>query len=328
MIELLSNENREELREFLKNHWRENHIFVEDPEYFAYEVDNFTMYRNKQGKIVACLGYMVYNDDKDASHFIWKAIEKGTGAVLLDYLLDNFRSLSGPGMNPGTLPFYDKRGHVTGRMKHYYRLNTTLTEYSIANIKVLPIFKELKNKENVEKVESMEKLLSNMDYNSMKNYPNIFKSKDFFEKRYYKHYYYSYNIVATRDNKNENYDAILVYRLVEAEGKTCLRIIDFLGKEERFADFISYLDVIIKENGYEYIDIYEIGLEEKTLKTSGLVERKEDDKNIIPNYFEPFEKRNVEVYYMTTIKEKIRMFRGDGDQDRPAISRRKKWNLQ
>ncbi|NQN67049.1 hypothetical protein HPA05_00865 [Streptococcus suis] len=39
MIELLTNENREELRDFLKKHWRENHIFVEDPEYFAYEVD-------------------------------------------------------------------------------------------------------------------------------------------------------------------------------------------------------------------------------------------------------------------------------------------------
>ncbi|HEP1843368.1 TPA: hypothetical protein VCA72_000469 [Streptococcus suis] len=323
MIELLTNENREELREFLKNHWRENHIFVEDPEYFAYEVDNFTMYRNEQGKIVACLGYMVYNDKQDASHFIWKAIEKGTGAVLLDYLLENFRSLSGPGMNPGTLPFYDKRGHVTGRMNHYYRLNTTLSEFMIASIKQLPTFKPLKAKGNVEIVESMEKLLSNMDYNSMEHYPNIFKSKKFFEKRYFNHYYYTYNILATRDRINEEYDAILVYRLVEAEGKTCVRIIDFLGKEERFEDFIAFLDELIKEKGYEYIDIYEIGLGVETLERAGLVERTEDDINIIPNYFEPFEKRNVEVHYMTTIKENVRMFRGDGDQDRPAIARRK-----
>lgn len=323
MIELLSNENREELREFLKNHWRENHIFVEDPDYFAYEVENFTMFRNEQGQIVACLGYMVYNDKKDASHFIWKAIEKGTGAVLLDYLLDDFRSLSGPGMHPGTLPFYDKRGHITGRMKHYYRLNTRLSEYHIASIKEERIFKKLKNKGKVEIVESMEKLLGNMDYNSMENYPNIFKSKEFFEKRYYKHYYYTYHILATRDNPNADYDAICVYRLVEAEGRICVRIIDFLGKEERFEDFISYLDEVIQEKGYEYIDIYEVGLAEETLEEAGLVERTEDDANIIPNYFEPFEKRNVEVYYMTTIKDTVRMFRGDGDQDRPAIARRR-----
>ncbi|HFI0376752.1 TPA: hypothetical protein ACGOWO_001996 [Streptococcus suis] len=45
MIELLTNENREELRDFLKKHWRENHIFVEDPEYivlFLFEILSFS----------------------------------------------------------------------------------------------------------------------------------------------------------------------------------------------------------------------------------------------------------------------------------------------
>ena len=41
------------------------------------------------------------------------------------------------------------------------------------------------------------------------------------------------------------------------------------------------------------------------------------DVIIIPNYYEPFEQKNIDINFSTNIHEGFRMFKGDGDQDRP-----------
>lgn len=38
--------------------------------------------------------------------------------------------------------------------------------------------------------------------------------------------------------------------------------------------------------------------------------------NIMPDYFAPFEQRNIDIYYMSEIEDVI-LFKGDGDMDRP-----------
>ena len=80
---------------------------------------------------------------------------------------------------------------------------------------------------------------------------------------------------------------------------------------------------MLKEK-HEYVDIYEVGIEDEILENSGFLERVEKDVNIIPNYFEPFVQENIEIYYMSNCKDKFRMFKGDGDQDRPSIVKEKK----
>jgi hypothetical protein len=39
--------------------------------------------------------------------------------------------------------------------------------------------------------------------------------------------------------------------------------------------------------------------------------------NIIPNYFEPFVAENIDIYFFSNTNEKVYIFKGDGDQDRP-----------
>ena len=41
-----------------------------------------------------------------------------------------------------------------------------------------------------------------------------------------------------------------------------------------------------------------------------------EDGNIIPEYFSPFEQKNVDIYYMSEMDKPI-LFKGDGDMDRP-----------
>lgn len=54
---------------------------------------------------------------------------------------------------------------------------------------------------------------------------------------------------------------------------------------------------------------------EDLFKQGGWVKR-EETSNIIPNYFSPFEMKNIEIYYFSS-DEDIILFKGDGDQDRP-----------
>lgn len=63
------------------------------------------------------------------------------------------------------------------------------------------------------------------------------------------------------------------------------------------------------------MDLYSYGVAEETMAQAGFRLRK-DDKNIIPNYFEPFVQENVEIYVQVP-DEPIAIFRGDGDMDRP-----------
>ena len=46
---------------------------------------------------------------------------------------------------------------------------------------------------------------------------------------------------------------------------------------------------------YEYLDFYCYGVNERIIKTAGFEKNNFNKKIIVPNYFEPFEKRNVKL---------------------------------
>ena len=67
--------------------------------------------------------------------------------------------------------------------------------------------------------------------------------------------------------------------------------------------------------------MYSFGVPINLLEEAGLTNRKNEEGLIIPNYFEPFVKENVDITYAYKADDHhppIRLFKGDGDQDRPA----------
>ena len=74
----------------------------------------------------------------------------------------------------------------------------------------------------------------------------------------------------------------------------------------------------MKQNSCEYVDIYAYGFTTELMEKAGFCERMEEDENIIPNYFEPFEQRNIELWMMRPEVDGLILMRGDGDQDRPC----------
>ncbi|MFA3904804.1 hypothetical protein [Fusobacterium nucleatum] len=325
MIEYMKELDKRNLFEFLENNWNINHIYIKDQKYFDYEFSdnsNFILAKNNE-KIVAILGYFDYDNKGDIWTVIWKNSGKmDDGLKCLQFLLNvGYKSVSSCGINRKTIPIYEFLGINTGRLKHFYILNQEIEEYKIAKISKKNIKKvEYEKVKDVVEVNNIGELLKLINYQEKLKKYNFYKSPEYFNKRYFKHPYYKYHILV----KSKNANSILVYRIVKANGGSCIRIMDFLGDEKEFNELINYLiDKMLKEK-HEYVDIYEVGIKDEILENSGFIERKEEDSNIIPNYFEPFIQKNVEIYYMSTCKDKFRIFKGDGDQDRPSVVKEKK----
>ena len=324
MIEYMKKLDTEKLFSFLKKNWNNNHIYIKDQKYFGYEFSdnsNFVLAKN-DNKIVATLGYFDYDNKGDIWTVIWKNSGKmDDGLKCLQFLLNaSYKSVSSCGINKKTIPIYEFLGINTGRLKHFYILNQELEEYNIAKISKKNIKKiETKDVENLIEVESIDELLKLINYQELKKY-NFYKSPEYFNKRYFKHPYYKYHILL----KSKNANSILVYRIIKVNGGSCIRIMDFLGDEKEFNELTNYLVAKMLKEKHEYIDIYEVGIEDEILEDSGFIERIEEDSNIIPNYFEPFVQKNIEIYYMSNCNSKFRIFKGDGDQDRPSLVKEKK----
>ena len=74
--------------------------------------------------------------------------------------------------------------------------------------------------------------------------------------------------------------------------------------------------------GYEYIDFVVVGADYDVLKKAGFINRKEHPETIIPNYFEPFLKKNIDLDYAfkSVDPEAMALFyKADADQDRPNM---------
>ncbi|MGL6120264.1 MAG: hypothetical protein ACRC0V_07115, partial [Fusobacteriaceae bacterium] len=259
---------------------------------------------------------------------IWKNISKGifAGIECLDFVLQKENmTVSACGINEKVKTIYDYYGFVTGKMKHFYILNSEKKGFKIAKIE-----KNIYSNSDASKHLCLEnEIVKFEDFEQFKNEVNLelfrenkfFKSSEYLKKRYFTHPYYLYDKYGVLEN--DKVVAIVIARKIEINNSSCYRIIDFIGDEEQLRKLSSFFVKLISDNNYEYIDFYQIGIDDDIMLKAGFVERTENDSNIIPNYFEPFLPKNIELYYCTTCKEKFKMFKGDGDQDRPSVAKSK-----
>jgi len=111
-------------------------------------------------------------------------------------------------------------------------------------------------------------------------------------------------------------------RKIKVKNVSCLRIIDLYGSLHNAGDLSSSIQDILMSENSEYIDCYNHGISDSVFSKIGF--NKKSESEIIPNYFEPFEKANHDFSWAyTTIHKNFCIFKGDGDQDRPNHSEEK-----
>lgn len=235
--------------------------------------------------------------------------------------LIGYRSMLGIGDNKDTSGFYHRRirKDIVGRLNHYYMLNTK-ERYEIAVIRKIP--------------ENLMIYPSNFEINcrSINNYEDIddgfwnkiekkqipFKDKEYIIKRFFKHPVYKYKVIGIYHDGILG--AIFFMRMIY-EGTSCVnRIVDYIGEKKYIIGIGDYLKTYMEKEQCEYTDFYNFGFDKELMLKAGFAERVENDINIIPNYFEPFEQKNVEIYFSAPVSN-ITLCKADGDQDRPNYKR-------
>ena len=331
IISIAKKKDVREIMKFIYSEWKKNHILAINKKFFLYEYGNKNLINfvvsKINNKINGIQGFLKSSSDKNASLWatMWCSSKKNVppmlGISMLNYMRSlGYKSVMSNGINKSSEKIYKQLGFKVGSLNQYFIPNNNLDNYQIAKIPKKILKKKIvikkDNKLTFKKIH-LNDVYKKFDFS--KYYLRLpFKDYNYFKKRFLKHPIYSYDVYGVFNK--EKLISILVTRINNHKKSTCLRIVDFYGEEHALNTFTYNLILIMKFSKHEYIDLLAKGLDEKILSKAGFIKLNKKNNNIIiPNYFEPFVKRNINIKYFTDSKnhKNLRIFKSDGDQDRP-----------
>tara|TARA_B100000963_G_C22579223_1_gene650012 strand:- start:149 stop:1174 length:1026 start_codon:yes stop_codon:yes gene_type:complete len=334
-IKLADKEDLDLLISFIDKQWEKNHIFVKSKKLFNWQYFNKVQNKynfvlgisSKTKKINGILGFIPLNHyDNKIKNLCWMSLWKvqedargcGLGKLLLLELQNKYQGqLYTVGANKKTIPIYKSLGLKVGKLNHFFIINPKIDKYKLINVDKTHS-KDIKT-DKFKKIKKISKSTLTNSFDSFKPRQQFpFKSANYIINRYLNHPFYHYNAYTV--SKKQETLGLVIIRKCFYKKSTALRIVDYIGPSNVLKGLYSEWCKILYFNNSEYIDFYNYGLVCEDLIKSGF-SRNENKEIIIPNHFEPFEKKNVDINFMVPsfVKKKIRIFKGDSDQDRPNI---------
>lgn len=312
---------------FINDNWKKGHILATNRDFFNYEmvVDdkvNFIVACSKEdGGIWGVQGFIPSARDvvlRDLWGVVWKTREKAKPMLGMEIkrktiMLAGGRHELGVGANPNTsVPILRFYGYSIVRLRHFFILNEQ-TDYFISHIEHKVNTKFIPYDINVEEITNFDILAAKFNCSLFEN-EVPYKDSWYINRRYFNYPIYKYKKYLAH---LAGIQLLIVGREQEYGGKKVFRIVDLLGDFRIVSKLGLFFHDLIRENSYEYIDIYLEGVDVSLLEDAGFSERVVNDTNIIPNYFSPFERRNIEIWANSDING-CKFFKADGDQDRPS----------
>lgn len=323
-IHAASDADRADLLAFLDEHWRRGHVFVRRPDLLDWQHAepggglNFLL-ATEGGALVAVLGYLPLRHfdpdlpECDVFLAIWKVRDDtaapGLGIALLQALRRRLRPdlVGAIGLSAMVLPIYRALGFAVGRLDHHVLFADGRGGFAVASR--VPARPAVRTGSAV--------LCPAGDVpDAVFAAARPRKSVAYLEARYTAHPDYRYRLDALEVGGQMR--AVVAWRRVEARGSAVLRIVDLLGDDAVLAECGPAFQRLLAEQGAEYLDVYAHGLSTPALAAAGFVDRQAHPGLVVPNHFEPFEDRNVELDYAVRAPGPVRLLRGDADQDRPS----------
>lgn len=332
VIKRLLNKDYKILSKYINKYYKKGHILSKNKKLFDWmyfdiksKKYNFLVAKEKN-KIIATKGFQplrLHDGKLDHESFMsmWSSSQPTVGIKLFDKLLNKkFKFICGIGSSKHSLKYQKYKKFSTGQMKHSYLLSKKIQDYKIAKIT---------KKKNTQKKDYFGKNYVTLDSNYLKkqNIHTLFKFQTprksllYLINRYLNSKFYKYYAYGTL--KKDKILNIIILRDCNYKNRIAVRVVDYIGSNYTF----KYLDKLFKEilerRNVEYVDLYSYGIPEKEIVKSGFKVKNLNDKNIIPNHFEPFEKKNEQIIFgylaKKMYKKKIRIFKGDSDMDRPNL---------
>ncbi|MEA3457985.1 MAG: hypothetical protein U9R21_04825 [Candidatus Thermoplasmatota archaeon] len=331
-----------ELQQFIHDHWKNNHALSTSKKLMDWQhcdeenkLFNFVVAKHLiTNEIHGVLGFIpTYHFDKTIKDIdLWLAIWKvrddinvsGLGLSLLTFLVSckQPRSISAFGLSPKVIPIYKYMGYNIGILNHYYIINDRIREFHLIG--------NFDGHYHSDAITVDEKKLihyEKSDFFQLSAKLNIFasnmqiptKSHSYLYYRYFCHPIYNYHVYGVMSQ--DSIVGFLVFRLSSYNSSHALRLVDYFGDADGLSGTYREFQRLLQAYNAEYVDFYNIGIKEKVLLDSGFNKRDSTSKVIIPNYFEPFEKKNVDLDYAYRCNDKFNfaICKGDSDQDRPNL---------
>lgn len=319
----------DDLVRFIGRHWREDHIFVKSTELLRWQhadgdTLNFILARHVATREVAgVFGFIpisqydkTLEECRDTWGAIWKVVEDvppGLGMQIMQFFHDVVRPRShGSVANTDlAMRIYKLTGQQTGTLQQYYMLSRAADRYRIAQASVShePIGRRPDSSVMRECTLSPDVRLSHP------HHPR--KSITYLINRYQKHPIYIYRFLSVTNG--DALTAILVFRKQMHGAAACLRLVDMYGDIAGVGGLYHQFQALLEREGAEYVDCFNYGLGMERFSAMGFELLNPDGDTIVPNYFEPFERRNVRINFaLKSPYPAYLIFKGDGDQDRPS----------
>ncbi len=143
------------------------------------------------------------------------------------------------------------------------------------------------------------------------------KNREYYLHRFYLHPIYKYQVYGIFEDPSIK--AFFILREDSFKNRSAIRMVDYFGDESCMYAIESVRSELFGRQEVEYLDFYEYGYSQKCLEDAGFCLLKENDENIIPNYFGPFVQENIDIWVTSPVKN-VKFVKGDGDQDRPNKS--------
>lgn len=317
-----------DIMRFMNEHWKPGNILAKNREFFEWQFvddDKLNMFigvDDDSGKIYGMMGAIVYNKSEhpDISGCTWQVIKSSNpmlGLDLNEYMIYhlNARYCYGLGLSDKAVKINELVGINVVSMDHYYRL-ADRDSYKIATVKRKIIPKVQESGYYLEHIDSVEEMKRVIPENELAK-RLLSKDYSYIEKRYFQHPIFHYDIWKIVDAGNNSHSVLITRDETMEDSKVC-EIIDHYGRMEDLGKIALALDQLMIEKEYEFVDVYSYGIPVEIYENGGFCRGGETCENIIPNYFHPFVRKNITLKLVDAPLMGLRMFRGDGDQDRPC----------
>ena len=335
MIDFCALDAVDELMTFIREHWSPDHVLGHSRALMDWQHRdevaaryNFLLARDAYGAIAGILGFIPSSRydpalaaaDETVWFAMWKVIEtapSGAGLMLIRELQRRLapKWIGTVGLNEHVRQIYNALGYRTAALERYYRLNDAVAAPRLmvrpadwpaqpppsGGTALLPITRE-----------ALWSATDDLELDDNTRAPR--KTRAQFFSRYLAHPFYDYHIYMTKCEQ----PALIAVRTCSHDGASAVRIVDLLGPSAALAGCGPALDALLQDSGAEYLDFYtssSAGLGEAGFRRHAI-----DSPLILPSYFEPFDRSNVEVVYaLKGPGDAFTICKGDADQDRPNV---------
>lgn len=333
--------DRAALIDFIRDHWSAKHVFVHQPEVFDWQYGQpdtrinmvlaEDLAEDGTATILGVLGFIPMGrfdpalGDRDLLLALWKVREDLAPPGLGLRLLKSVQSLLSPrligaiGISDMVGPIYKALGYQLDKLHHAALFDPARSAQCLIAAGVPEALPEAHTDPAL-----TIRTITPADHAAIDAFASAAlpaKSMDYIRTRYADHPWYDYQLrLVERDGAPV---AVVVWRAVQAQGSAILRIVDIIGDTGWLAGAAPLLLPELARSGAEYFDVMQCGVAAADLAQGGWLTTDDCPGLILPNYFAPFESRNVTIalswkcFGSEGADLPVRLFRADSDQDRP-----------